>query len=583
MTRQLNRIFKERGLPAELPLASIIAGLWRNGEQGVWYDPSDLATMFQDAAGTLPVYAPGGGQVDPPVGLLLDKRLGLTLGSERLANGSFDSGAAGWTVSGQDATHVVTFSGGQMRYQSDTVSPQLKVEQPAALIPGRWYVVETSVASWVSGAIKTDSFVAASQVLASGPGIIRVVGLAASSTFILLRSTPNVDMTLNHISVRELQGNHAYQTTTTSRPTLSARYNTLLASEKFDDPYWAITQNFDVAKTAETADPDGGGSAWKITSTTGTAALSKVIGAGYRNPVLTVWVKSGTHTPGFLVRNTTTATNLISRTAAQTSDFSNTYGICTNSDIGNGWRRIRIEITSGVATSDQVAIYFGATGAVPVGQYFYLYRIDVREANDGVGLPPYQRVVDANTYDTVGFPPYLRFDGVDDGLQTADIDFTAADKIFFTAAVRKISDSATAIVAELSMNSSNVNGAFLLAAPSSGGVNKFRFMSKGTAPAEVFTTSSLYSAPFSALVSGRADIAADDIKLLINSTTIGSSATDQGTGNFGKHPLFIGKRGIDGTLAFSGRLYNLFIRGAYTSDPLVAKVERYLNQKAKVF
>ncbi len=28
--------------------------LFANGEQGAWYDPSDLATMFQDTAGTLP-------------------------------------------------------------------------------------------------------------------------------------------------------------------------------------------------------------------------------------------------------------------------------------------------------------------------------------------------------------------------------------------------------------------------------------------------------------------------------------------------------------------------------------------------
>ena len=36
------------------------------------YDPQDLTTLFQDAAGTLPVYMPGTGQVDPPVGLMLD-------------------------------------------------------------------------------------------------------------------------------------------------------------------------------------------------------------------------------------------------------------------------------------------------------------------------------------------------------------------------------------------------------------------------------------------------------------------------------------------------------------------------------
>lgn len=42
--------------------------LFAAGEQGVWYDPSDMSTMFQDAAGTTPVTA-----VEQPVGRILDK------------------------------------------------------------------------------------------------------------------------------------------------------------------------------------------------------------------------------------------------------------------------------------------------------------------------------------------------------------------------------------------------------------------------------------------------------------------------------------------------------------------------------
>ena len=42
--------------------------LFAQNEQGAWYDPSDLSTMFQDAAGTTPVTADG-----QPVGKILDK------------------------------------------------------------------------------------------------------------------------------------------------------------------------------------------------------------------------------------------------------------------------------------------------------------------------------------------------------------------------------------------------------------------------------------------------------------------------------------------------------------------------------
>lgn len=47
---------------------SLIRKLFANGEQGFAYDPNDLTTMFQDAAGTVPVTGVG-----QPVGLIRDK------------------------------------------------------------------------------------------------------------------------------------------------------------------------------------------------------------------------------------------------------------------------------------------------------------------------------------------------------------------------------------------------------------------------------------------------------------------------------------------------------------------------------
>ena len=44
------------------------SSLFASGEQGIWLDPSDFSTMFQDSGGTTPVTA-----VDQPVGLILDK------------------------------------------------------------------------------------------------------------------------------------------------------------------------------------------------------------------------------------------------------------------------------------------------------------------------------------------------------------------------------------------------------------------------------------------------------------------------------------------------------------------------------
>ena len=52
-------------------IGKAIAAAWSPADLvslGAWYDPSDLTTMFQDAAGTTPVTAAG-----QPVGLILDK------------------------------------------------------------------------------------------------------------------------------------------------------------------------------------------------------------------------------------------------------------------------------------------------------------------------------------------------------------------------------------------------------------------------------------------------------------------------------------------------------------------------------
>ncbi len=47
---------------------NVITKLFLNGERGVWYDPSDKSTLFQDVAGTVPVTKDG-----DPVGLMKDK------------------------------------------------------------------------------------------------------------------------------------------------------------------------------------------------------------------------------------------------------------------------------------------------------------------------------------------------------------------------------------------------------------------------------------------------------------------------------------------------------------------------------
>lgn len=69
-----------------------IGSLFTAGEQGVWYDPNDLTTLFQDSAGTTPVTAAG-----QPVGLMLDKRLGQPAARRNLLTYTDQLSNAAWT------------------------------------------------------------------------------------------------------------------------------------------------------------------------------------------------------------------------------------------------------------------------------------------------------------------------------------------------------------------------------------------------------------------------------------------------------------------------------------------------------
>jgi len=66
MMRSISRSIS-RGIP-QGSVAYSPATLFAAGEQGAWYDPSDMSTMFQDAAGTIPVTT-----ANQQVGLMRDK------------------------------------------------------------------------------------------------------------------------------------------------------------------------------------------------------------------------------------------------------------------------------------------------------------------------------------------------------------------------------------------------------------------------------------------------------------------------------------------------------------------------------
>lgn len=190
----------------------LIQSIFANSEQGFFYDPNDLSTMYQDAAGTIPVTAVG-----QPVGLILDKSKEV-LSTEKVVNPDFDSDTA-W-VKGANAT----ISNGSAIFNGATGNPVLS--QNVGITPGKWYELTINVAEATAGVITLRIYgTGGNDVILSANtvGVYKVLALARSDATGLIGFSALLTLVkLSSVSVKELAGNHAFQTASSMRPLLVA-------------------------------------------------------------------------------------------------------------------------------------------------------------------------------------------------------------------------------------------------------------------------------------------------------------------------------------------------------------------------
>lgn len=206
----------------KLSFETVMKKLFANGEQGFAYDPNDLTTLYQDAAGTIPVTAAG-----QPVGLMLDKSKGLSLGVELNPSVTFDT-LTGWSTGSailaviDNSEARVTF-GGRLASsannwfglnQAYVVGKVYRVSFDATYISGGnleagfGYKAGIEVSNTSNAGIKTR------YTFVSGGNFNTNVLLVFASTSV--GSVWKID----NVSVKEVLGNHAYQTTSAARPIL---------------------------------------------------------------------------------------------------------------------------------------------------------------------------------------------------------------------------------------------------------------------------------------------------------------------------------------------------------------------------
>lgn len=215
LREQINAILTERGDPLLTEadpfrlyphaLDYSPEALFLQGEQGLWLDPSDKSTMYQDSAGATAVTAPS-----QPVGLILDKSKGLQVGPELIQPLDFNS--PDWNVLGTvtiDNANTFTASVGAAGLYFQ-------------LEPNSFYELIIDFTSNTSFEVRRLQVGSSSTTFLTSSGSV-LLRTSATEDALYLRNAAAGTTTVNNLTVRKLAGNHAYQTTSASRPIYAVR------------------------------------------------------------------------------------------------------------------------------------------------------------------------------------------------------------------------------------------------------------------------------------------------------------------------------------------------------------------------
>ena len=424
--------------------------MFASGEQGAWYDPSDMSTLFQDSAGTVPVTA-----VEQPVGRILDK---------------------------------------------------------------------------------------------SG------------------------------------RGNHATQATTTKRPVLSRLVNLLNNSSA------SGFANYDVNVTLGAAQgPDGSMSAALISPVASSLAqFSQSVTAGDGDYTSFVIVKKKDFRyVKFLFGHAT-----ISIFDLDAGVFLSALTGYFSQALGNGW--YLVGATQSMVGGWTIGYQFSST--TETGSYFNYPDRNRQVVPDADGIKgnyfagasltlaadahlPYQYVNTASDYDAdpAKFPAYLSFDGVDDALQTGNIDFTSTDKMTVWAGYAKINDGPTSVFLEA--GSDYTGGGGIGAFSSNGGSAAFGFAHSDATGNQALNLVS--AATEIGLITSRYDLQSGAQTSARKNSGAWGFASASGGGFLGNRPLYIGAR-AGSSYYFNGRLYGLLVRGAQSTLSQIEAAELYMKKKARI-
>ena len=219
-------------------LTQLIKSIFANNEQGFAYDPNDLSTLYQDAAGTIPVTSVG-----QPVGLILDKSKGLTVGAELNATALPKITGNAPVATYNSTTKVGTVNRVDVSNQSFIIL--------SSAVGGKWYYVSVKNTGLSQIALRNSNNFGVDTTIANiSPNGTFIGYVYVATNYVLGIASALGEGTFIVNTVKEIAGNHAYQTVSASRPILQRNATTgayYLAFDGSDD--FLVTNSIDFTAT----------------------------------------------------------------------------------------------------------------------------------------------------------------------------------------------------------------------------------------------------------------------------------------------------------------------------------------------
>ena len=524
-------------------------------------------TLYQDYQGETPVTAVG-----EPVGLMLDKSEGLAQGPEQVTNGDFSNGLTGWSTANTNSTNTITVNNGAADIVGDgTVA--LNLNQTSVFTAGKVYrlTVDATVNAGNVGGIKVQYSGNDSSIgIITESGSYSFTFRPTSTTLEILRqfSGQATNVTIDNISVTEIQGSHATQPTSTKRP-IYARHpeggirNLLNYTEQFDN--WSISTA--TLTPNQIAAPDGTLTADKLTTLTTTlyryASQAATLTQGNTYSV-SCYVKNHSSVNSWLrVRGSISSGSVvINWSGASITSLTTNEPLVSSSfeSVGNDWYRVTLTVNAAEVNSI-IRIYPSDAGDSPSTGSIYIWGAQLEVATEASN---YQKVVtDIDVTESgVGEVYYLKFDGVDDGMSINNLTSSSTP---LTALFGYSATNADATRAKLLIDIQTGRTIFGASADSANHIGYFD------------GAWSQFSADSNAIKVLTYDLVENDAKIRVDGTQEYPDTTYDQRLISGDVSLF-SRHSNDMSYA-AGNMYQTILRAAESTDEEIAKAETYVANK----